>query len=391
VAERDRLQPVDADVDVGGAFLPAGRVDGPCRAARRCRRRRRRSLTEEPLQALDAGAGSARPPPSRGSCRSPRSTPARAGGTTGCSSDQAAGHRERARGSSPRSRAAGGRFATTSDAGPAPIKATRLPFLTAGARGSRRSRPRAGRRDALQTADRNRLLLDRPRRQAGSQADRRSDEDAGEDVRLAIEHVRVRVPPLRDQPGCTRATLVWAGSATDSRRPCGSNPGFLTLVGGTDGWILVSGYTGLAKQLASTARPFDCRNGGLCGGVDDRFFDCSAFGLDAAEWHQRPPAGDAAPAPIRRRGKSARGIEGGRYGSRAPTLPLRDADPRRAARRHGRLFRDHARGGRPRAQRRATTQVEGRLGAVSARSDREAGGFASTNSATGRPASDAPG
>ena len=89
-----------------------------------------------------------------------------------------------------------------SDAGPAPISATFLPFLSAGAcRQQVLDLAAVVRGDALQAADRDRLAVD-----AAAPAGRLTRpvagpaEDAREHVRLAIHHVGVGEPPLRDQP-----------------------------------------------------------------------------------------------------------------------------------------------------------------------------------------------
>ena len=63
--------------------------------------------------------------------------------------------------------------------------------------------------DALQAADRDRLAVHAAaaaRRLAGAIAG--APENAGEHVRLAIEHVRVGEPPLRDQPDVFRDVRV---------------------------------------------------------------------------------------------------------------------------------------------------------------------------------------
>ena len=89
-----------------------------------------------------------------------------------------------------------------SDAGPAPISATRLPFFASGAFG-RRARDVAAmvRGDALQAADRDGLLLDAAATAGGlARAVADAAEDARENVRFAIQHVGVGEAPVRDQP-----------------------------------------------------------------------------------------------------------------------------------------------------------------------------------------------
>ena len=59
--------------------------------------------------------------------------------------------------------------------------------------------------DALEPADRDRLAVDATAPARGlARPVARAAEDAREDVRLAVEHVRLGVPPLRDQPDVFR-------------------------------------------------------------------------------------------------------------------------------------------------------------------------------------------
>ena len=93
-------------------------------------------------------------------------------------------------------------LATVSEAQPAPISATFLPFLSLGIFGRRRADvvvPMIG-RDALQAADGHRFFFDAAAaagRLAGPVAD--APEDAGEHVRVAVHHVGVGEAPLRNK------------------------------------------------------------------------------------------------------------------------------------------------------------------------------------------------
>ncbi len=94
------------------------------------------------------------------------------------------------------------------------MQATRLPFLSFGIFGSSVGDVVAmvgG--DALQAADGDRLGFDAlaaTGRLAGPVAD--APEDAGKDIRMAVDHVGVGESTLRDQPDVFRHVRVcWAG------------------------------------------------------------------------------------------------------------------------------------------------------------------------------------
>ena len=94
------------------------------------------------------------------------------------------------------------------------MQATRLPFLSFGIFGSSAADivPMVG-GDALQAADGDGLgfhALAAAGRLAGPVAD--APEDAGEDIRMAVDHVGVGETPLRDQPDVFGNVRVrWAG------------------------------------------------------------------------------------------------------------------------------------------------------------------------------------
>ena len=92
-------------------------------------------------------------------------------------------------------------LATVSDAGPAPMQTTRVPFLLG--RNHRQPvgdiAPEVG-RHALQAADRDRGAVDaRPPARGLAGPVTGSPKDPREDVGFAVGHVRVRVPALGDQ------------------------------------------------------------------------------------------------------------------------------------------------------------------------------------------------
>ena len=138
---------------------------------------------------------------------------------------QAAGHCPTARRSRLRSRAAAGRWRPSArpDRRRCRPRACRSSSSGTSAAGPR-CRPQVG-RDALQPADRHRLVLD-PAAPAGRLAGPVADapEDAREDVGLAVQHVGVGVTALRDQPDVARGRRCGPGTPTGNRRPCGSSP-----------------------------------------------------------------------------------------------------------------------------------------------------------------------
>ena len=93
-----------------------------------------------------------------------------------------------------------------SDAGPAPIERDALAVLAAGALG-RKSRDVVAQvgGDALEAADRDRLAVDAGAPARGlARAVAGAAEDAGKDVGLAVEQVRLGVATLRDEPDVLR-------------------------------------------------------------------------------------------------------------------------------------------------------------------------------------------
>ena len=203
VPERHRLEPGDADVDVGGALGAAGQLQLLALRARRCRRtpHRSRPWSSSSFRLLTGWLSFRSTPMSTICAISSLSTVGRQPERRDVGAHQAArlavlledrdlvaerhevvGHRERG--------------AAGADAG------DRLPFLSLGIFGSRAvmsSRVIGG--DALQAADGDRLFFDAAAaagRLAGPVAD--APEDAGEHVRVAVHHVGVGEAALRDQP-----------------------------------------------------------------------------------------------------------------------------------------------------------------------------------------------
>ena len=104
---------------------------------------------------------------------------------------------------------------------------SRLPFVAAAARGRQRGDVVlvvGG--DALQPADRDRLLLD-PAAAAGRLAGpvAGAPEDPREDVGLPVDHIGVGVAARRRSAGCIPARACGPDRPTGNRRPCGSSSG----------------------------------------------------------------------------------------------------------------------------------------------------------------------
>ena len=127
-------QPVDADMDVGGRFLPAGNVE--IAAARRAGADEDRVeiLGEQRSSGCPRAGRSAGRRRDRGCSRPPRRSRSRAGGISGSGCGSCRRRASTRRTARPRSPAAARSRATVSEAGPAPISAMRLPLPAGRAR-----------------------------------------------------------------------------------------------------------------------------------------------------------------------------------------------------------------------------------------------------------------
>ncbi len=226
VAERHRGEPVDADMDVLGRFLAAGNVEvAPARRAG-ADEDRVEVLGQQRLHAVDAGAAA--------------EFDAEIEDVAAFLVDDAVGQTEfrdlRA------DHAAGLRVGIEHHA----VIADRRQIARHGERGRAAADQRdalavlARRRfrqplldvvfvvggDALQAADRHRLVLDAHApagRLAGAVAG--APENPRKHVRLPIDHVGVGVTPVRDQAGYIRAPACAPDRRTGNPRPCGNSPG----------------------------------------------------------------------------------------------------------------------------------------------------------------------
>ena len=159
-------------------------------------------LVEQRLQARDGRVVTNLDAHPRIMSISSSSTRARAGGTTGCSCASGRPARRASRRSPPRSRAARGRWPPRATPARRRCRRRACRSSCAGAFGSRSltsSRRSAATRLRRQIATGFSSIARAPARRLARPI-ARAPEDAREHVRLAVQHVRVGVPPLRDQP-----------------------------------------------------------------------------------------------------------------------------------------------------------------------------------------------